>query len=105
MRAAVIGGGLFAASLLQWQPTLTVHDPNPPLTLETPGDVGYPRPYYHVTGGVLAVNGRLTMPAQLLWAPALMVSDSAPPPPVISSDVLPPMRSLAGGFGGFLGGR
>src|SRR3972149_5111243 len=25
--------GLFRASQLQWQPTLTVHDPNPPITL------------------------------------------------------------------------
>ena len=29
-------GGLNRLSFTQWAPTLTVHDPNPPITLETP---------------------------------------------------------------------
>lgn len=28
--------GVSRASITQWQPTLTVHDPNPPITLESP---------------------------------------------------------------------
>ena len=28
------GGRLYRGAELQWQPTLTVHDPNPPITLE-----------------------------------------------------------------------
>lgn len=32
----VIGGQLFRAARLQWAPTLTSHDPNPPINLEDP---------------------------------------------------------------------
>ena len=35
-RRTVSGGKLYHGAELQWQPTLTVHDPNPPIVLETP---------------------------------------------------------------------
>ena len=35
-RRSVSGGRLYHGAELQWQPTLTVHDPNPPIVLETP---------------------------------------------------------------------
>jgi hypothetical protein len=33
----VSGGKLTSMVVLQWQPTLTFHDPNPPITLEDAG--------------------------------------------------------------------
>lgn len=37
---SVSGGGLMTLAKLQWQPILTAHDPNPPITLETEVVVG-----------------------------------------------------------------
>lgn len=40
--------GLFRSSYIQWQPTLTAHNPSPPITLESPAAGG---------GAVVSIQG------------------------------------------------
>lgn len=44
--------GLLTLARLQWQPTLTVHDPNPPLTLEDAAAAAAGQPMFRRYGGV-----------------------------------------------------
>lgn len=46
------GRGIFLAALLQWQPALTAHDPNPPITLLDPAG-GSQTFEYAATGGAV----------------------------------------------------
>ena len=106
MALKVGAGGVVSLARAQYAPTLTAHDPNPPLPLEgsasvsvTPGIlalvlVGF-APTVTVSGGGVTVTPPAASLALTGYAPAAVVNTIVTPAPVGGSGTWPTGRTLA----------